>query len=96
MTHSRWSRAFAVLTLMILLASGAVQALPLPGAWTAQAGSEPGLLGLLRQVLTSIWSAGDNGSQLDPSGSTVDNGSQLDPDGATSNGDNGSQLDPNG
>lgn len=92
----RWSRTLAVFSLMILLASGAVQALPLSGDWSAPAGREPGIRALLKQVLSYVW--GVDEMAADPQGvqANGDNGSQLDPDGATANGDNGSQLDPNG
>lgn len=96
MTHLRWGRTLAVFSLMILLASGAVQALPLSGDWTAPAGLGLGIRGLLKQVLSYVWVVDETAADSQGAQANGDTGSQLDPDGATANGDNGSQLDPNG
>jgi len=89
MTRFRWSRILAVLTLALLV-SRAAQALPL----TFPAERDPGILSLLRQVFSFVWST--DGIALYGGTTSGDHGAEVDSDGATPSGDNGGQLDPSG
>lgn len=95
--------ATVAILLAIFLAPGLVQARTLArsGKWLGASAPEPSFFSMVWNLLTAIWEKdGDNGGQLDPSGSP---GSGTGGGGTTNNseaggggGENGGQLDPSG